>query len=352
MKMLTVKDLSVKLGKFELNGVNFEVGPGEYFVLLGVSGAGKSVLLQIIGGLIPGASGVVMLNGKDISREKVQRRGVGLVFQDAALFPHMNVFKNIAYPLRSLKLNDREIDRRVRELADMTNITKLLKRNPANLSGGEKQRVALARALALKPQCLLLDEPISSLDVQLRRELRSLLRKINANGQTIVHVTHDYEEAALLASRIGVIENGSVVQTGKAPEVFSRPKSEFVANFVGIRNFFRGELRDGKDSMKKFLFDGGEVSVLTGEPEGAGYITVRGEDLIISEKRWESSAANSFPGRVIALEPARVGTEVLVDIGVTLSALVSKESVSNLQLEPGSKVWVSFKASAVKFIPG
>jgi ABC-type Fe3+/spermidine/putrescine transport system ATPase subunit len=211
------------------------------------------------------------------------------------------------------------------------------------LSGGEQQRVALARALALKPDCLLLDEPISSLDVQLRGEMRSLLRKINQTGQTIVHVTHDYEEAALLAHKIGVIENGRVVQTGTADDVFHHPKSEFVANFVGIRNFFEGELKGNGDSLKRFSTAGQELLLLSDNPDGPGHVIIRGEDIILSEVEPDSTAVNKMPGTITNIEPARAGVEVFIESGIVFSALVSKESTEKFSLKPGKKVWMSFK---------
>ena len=350
MKMLKIADLAVKLGNFELTGVNFEVARGEYFVLLGMSGAGKSVLLEVIGGLIPVDRGEVILDGRDITREKIQRRGVGLVFQDAALFPHMNVFNNIAYPLKAPGYNGRDIKKRVTELAGITSVSHILKRVPRHLSGGEMQRVALARALALGPEVLLLDEPLSSLDVQLRTGMRSLLREINRRGQTIIHVTHDYEEAALLAQRIGVIENGTVVQTGTPAEVFQHPKSEFVARFVGIRNFFSGSLREGSGTLRHFVTGGLEFTLLSDEPPGDGFVVIRAEDITLSSARASSSAVNNFRGIITELVPARLGTEVMVDIGVTLGVLVSDESVAAMQLQAGKTVWLSFKASALRFI--
>lgn len=350
--MLKIENVNVDLGKFSLREVNFRVNSGEYFVLLGMSGAGKSVLLQVIGGLIRSESGSITLDGREISREKVQGRGVGLVFQDSALFPHMSVYNNIAYPLRSKGYGRAEIRGRVKRLAEVTNVAHLLGRFPANLSGGEKQRVALARAMALKPRCLLLDEPISSLDVQLRRDMRLLLRNINSQGQTIVHVTHDYEEAALLADRIGVIENGTVVQTGTPGEVFLHPASEFVANFAGIRNFFEGKLIGSGSSLKQFVVRDKKISVLTAEPAGKGYITLRAEDITLSGNRTDSSAANSFYGTVVSVDPAGLGVEVTVDAGIKLCALVSRESAAGMGISRGSAIWASFKATAVKYIPG
>jgi molybdate/tungstate transport system ATP-binding protein len=348
--MLKIKNLFVRLGRFELREVNLEVARGEYFVLLGLSGSGKSVLLQIIGGLIRAGRGEIFLNSREISREKIQNRKVGIVFQDSMLFPHMNVFENIAYPLKSKKFKQKEIEARVAELAELTSIGHLLGRLPGNLSGGESQRAALARTLATEPECLLLDEPLSSLDVQLRGEMRTLLRKINERGQTIVHVTHDYEEAALLAHRIGVIEGGRIVQTGDYQEVFRHPRSEFVARFVGIRNFFPGVLREAGESLRLFRTAGIDFTVLSDKAPGEGFIVIRAEDVIVSTEMLSSSAVNNFRGHITDLEPARIGVEVITDIGVKMGALLSRESVVSLGLEKEKLVWLSIKASAIRYI--
>jgi len=222
--MLSVENVCKSIGALTLNGISFEARVGSYIVLLGASGVGKSVLLETIAGLIQPDSGRILLEGKDITNERMQRRGVGLVFQDGALFPHRTVFGNIAYPLRWKKLPSRTIRQRVAELAEETGVTALLKRSCPTLSGGEIQRVSLARALAAEPRCLLLDEPLSSLDPKARAQMRGLLRKIHRRGKhAIVHVTHDYTEAVALATRVAVMEHGTIVQTGTVDETFRRP---------------------------------------------------------------------------------------------------------------------------------
>lgn len=234
--MLSVKNISLSLGDLAIRNVSFDVLPGQYFVLLGASGAGKSVLLEIIAGLVQPDSGQLFLDGMDITNEKIQKRKIAMVFQSSTLFPHMTVFDNIAYPLRCS--NTRHLlRRRIAELADDFAIEPLLNRKPITLSGGESQRVCLARAVASEPKCLLLDEPISSLDVSSRTQMCSLLRRIvTKNNLKIIHVTHDYSEAVSLGSHIAVLENGQIAQTGTVDEVFQKPKSEFIAQFVGIKN--------------------------------------------------------------------------------------------------------------------
>ncbi len=240
--ILEVEGLAKRLGEFTISDVSFTVYEGEYFVLLGASGTGKTVLLETLTGVIPADSGKVTLAGREITHEKMQHRKLGIVFQDQALFPHMSVERNIAYGPVSSGMKRSDIKILTRLLAGETGVGHLLDRSPSTLSGGEAQRAALARALAAGPDCLLLDEPLSSLDSGARIEMRSLLRKLNRGGMTMLHVTHDYEEAAALATKIGIMENGTVVQVDTPQRILSHPGSEFVARFVGIRNVYRGRL--------------------------------------------------------------------------------------------------------------
>jgi molybdate/tungstate transport system ATP-binding protein len=364
--MLSVENVCKSIGALTLNGISFEARVGSYLVLLGASGVGKSVLLETIAGLIQPDSGHILLDGKDITNERMQRRGVGLVFQDGALFPHRTVFGNIAYPLRWKKLPSRTIRQRVSELAEETGVTALLNRSCATLSGGEIQRVSLARALAAEPRCLLLDEPLSSLDPKARAQMRGLLRKIHRRGKhAIVHVTHDYTEAVALATRVAVMEHGTIVQTGTVDETFRRPKSEFVARFVGIKNFFKGELQgDNSELARSFRTDSLDFSVLAEGASGNGFVCIRSEDITISNgfisdqdtvgSRPHTSARNNFVGTILDIAPAAHGMEVIIDIGrgkpVELAALVTGESVESMALHCGKKVRAGFKASAVSYI--
>jgi len=350
--VLRLAGLSKDLGDFALRDASFEVAEGEYFVVLGASGVGKTVLLETIAGLIRPDAGRILLDGRDITGERIQRRRLALVYQDQALFPHMSVRANIAYGLRARGLGRARTRARVGELASQVGAEHLLDRQPRTLSGGEAQRVALARALATEPRCLLLDEPISALDAGARGQMRSLLRRLGRAGQTVLHVTHDYEEAVSLSRRVAVMEEGRIAQVGRPEEVFGHPKSEFVARFVGIRNCFGGELLAGdgpgaaRFSTKGLVFD-----VLTDAPSGPGHLVVRSEDVTLSNSRPHSSARNAFPGTIIDIAPVRLGVEVSVHIGTEISALLTAQSVKELGLACGRKVFASFKASAAKFIP-
>lgn len=353
--MLSVRNIAKRLGEFAIGGVSFDVEDGDYFVLLGASGVGKTVLLEMIAGLIAPDDGRLLWDGEDITNERIQKRRMGLVYQDQALFPHMTVYQNIAYGLRARRPGRASVRDTVRALAGDVGVGGMLHRFPGTLSGGEAQRAALARALATEPRCLLLDEPISSLDMRARSEVRALLRTLRRNGHTVVHVTHDYEEAVSLASRVAIMENGTIAQVGTPEEVFHHPRSEFVARFVGIRNFFEGRVEaasEGRNGLSRFVADGLAFVVLGGSGPGPGHLILRSEDITVSRTRTSTSAQNCFMGTVTDVVPARLGIEVIVDIGVELAALLTAQSVARLDLRRGQEAWVSFKATAARFIEG
>ncbi len=351
--MLRVEGLSKRLGDFSISGVSFDVAAGEYFILLGASGVGKTILLEAITGILPVDEGRILLEGRDVTHERIQKRPFGLVFQNQALFPHMSVRRNIEYGLRSKGVSRGDASERIGAVARDLEITELLGRKPGTLSGGEAQRVALARALVTEPACLLLDEPLTSLDMAARSGMRALLRKLNRKGMTMIHVTHDYEEAVSLGTRVGVMEGGTIAQVGSPEEIFHRPASEFVASFVGIRNFFAGSLVRHPDSNETFFeFAELRLVLVSDAPQGGGNVIIRSEDVVISTERPHSSARNVFEGTVVDIFPARLGVEVIVDIGAEIAALVTAESIAKLGLECGSKVYASVKAGAVRYIGG
>ena len=236
--MIEIRNICRSWGAFSLRNVSLVVHPGEYLVILGPCGSGKTLLLETMAGLHQPASGRIFINEQDVTRLPPEKRRVGLVYQQYALFPHLSVRANIGYGLRYLGIDRAERKRRIREMIDLFDIGYLAdRRTPRGLSGGESQKVALARALAVHPAVLLLDEPFSSLDQQVRRKLLDTLPEIiRARRVPVVHVTHDYTEAAALADTIAIMHDGRLVQTGPAREVFSRPATRFAAEFLGIEN--------------------------------------------------------------------------------------------------------------------
>jgi molybdopterin-binding protein len=351
--MLRLEKINKKTGNFSLVNIDFKIDKGDYFTLIGESGSGKSMLLEIITGILNPDIGSIFLNGKNILKTPPQKRNIGMVYQKPSLFPHMSVFENISYPLKIRKNSKVETKVKVQKLAEETEITHLLKRNINNLSGGEIQRVTVARTLATNPDILLLDEPLSFLDVQLKKGMSSLLRKLNQNGQTIIHVTHDYEEAIALANKIAIIEKGEIIQSGAPQEVFQNPKSPFVANFIGIKNFYKGHLIKSEDSSELKIFETCGTRIYlssTEEINSDGYIIIPSEAIIISDEKLNSSAVNNFSGIIKDIYQTKSGLEIVVNIGIDITSKITNYSSDRLQFAIGKKVWVSFKASSITFV--
>lgn len=350
--MLRAEGISKKFSQLELSNITFHVNKGDYFMLLGPSGAGKSVILEIIAGLVKHDRGQIFVDDIDVTNSSIGKRNVGLVFQDLAVFPNMSVALNIGYPLRRKGIKGREEQKKVLQIAKELSIDHLLKRNPASLSGGELQRVALARTLALEPKVLLLDEPLSAVDAQLRLGLKALLRSINREGQTIIHVTHDYDEAISLGNSVAVVNNGMIVQTGTPVEVFRNPSSEFVANFSGIKNFFQVTICEKTEhDLRCFSVSNIKLWLYTDDAIGDGFVSFSENSVTVSLEKPDNSAINTFKGVIVDIFQQKHGFEVWVDVGISIAALVTWESVERLDLNTGKEVWISVKANALRFIP-
>jgi molybdate transport system ATP-binding protein len=233
---LEIKNLTVKVGSFSLKNLNLSLPKGSYTVLLGPSGSGKSTLLETLVGFHPVREGKIYLEGKEITNLPPERRSIAIVYQDYLLFPHMNVFENIAYGLKKKYKNDlQKIKEEVFQIAEALKIDHLLDKKVNFLSGGEKQRVAIARAVVVKPRLLLLDEPFSALDVKTKEDLRNLIKEINKNYQlTVLHVSHDLDDAQSLAQKVVFLKDGRILEQGSFEDIFLRAKNSFVASFVGL----------------------------------------------------------------------------------------------------------------------
>jgi molybdate/tungstate transport system ATP-binding protein len=242
---ILIQDLHLVLPGFSLTAVNLSIEAGEFFILIGPTGAGKSLILESIVGAIGITSGSIFLDGRNITHLPPEKRRVGIVYQDQALFPHLSVRQNITYGLRYCR--DRNaLQKRLADLVEQLSLGNLLERSPVNLSGGEKQRVALARALVVQPSVLLLDEPLSALDPNFRDETRALIKQLHRDtGITALMVTHDFAEAHFLAQRVAVINEGRIEQNGTLDSIFYTPKTRFVADFVGMRNIFPAVFNNG-----------------------------------------------------------------------------------------------------------
>lgn len=350
--MLRLENINRRFGSFALSEINLDVSDGEYFVLLGRSGSGKTCLLELIAGLHAPDSGSVRIDGRDITKNRIQDRPVGLVFQDFAIFPNMSAFENIAYPLRSRGMRKDEISVKVNAIASDMDISTLLSRHPHNLSAGELQRVALARTLVLSPRLLLLDEPMSSVDAILKEDIKKVLRRLNRNGLSIIHVTHDYREAVSLAGRVGVIHGGRIVQEGTPASVFGRPASRFVARYAGIKNFFNVRfIKDGDEW--RAVGDGNLTFSVTGRTSaGDGLMIVRSENITVTSSEPPPGTDNCLRGVVREVLPSEYGMEITVDAGMLFVADISVAGFGKLSLKESEEVWISFPASAAVAIEG
>ena len=306
-----IEDIDKHFGSFHaLKGVNIEVQRGEFFSLLGPSGCGKTTLLRIIAGFEDPSAGAVYFDGKNILPLPPNKRRAHTVFQNYALFPHLSVFENVAFPLRIKKLGKKQIISKVDEYLALSQLTGQEDKKPAQLSGGQKQRVAIARALVNEPDVLLLDEPLSALDAKLRQHMLMELDMIHDKiGITFIYVTHDQQEALSVSDHIAVMNEGCVVQVGTPTDIYESPANPFVANFIGEANLFHGVITAVENNMVFVETDCLGVLKVTMEPSDRGgfrdflpgrqvTITVRPEKINISREKPEglsAAAFNSFP---------------------------------------------------------
>ena len=340
--------------------VNLHIERGEFFTFLGPSGCGKTTLLRMIAGFVSPDEGVVYLDKQAANTMPPWRRGVGMVFQNYALWPHMTVFENVAFGLRERKAPRQEIERRVAESLKQVELEGTEKRRPSQLSGGQQQRVALARTLVIQPRVLLLDEPLSNLDAKLRGEMRIELLKLQTDlGLTTIYVTHDQEEALAMSTRIAVMKNGKVVQEGKPREIYEQPANEFVAVFVGQANLFSGRVAQCSDGYADVDAGNGliiRVAALSSsgtppKPGEAVVLTIRPEAVEIRELGTLRSGSNQFEGEVVA--SAYRGSVVEYEILARGRAI--KVNVVNPKGKPafqrGERVSVQFAPEDLILVP-
>lgn len=348
--MLRLININRRLGDFALTDINLEVSDGQYYVLLGRSGSGKTQLLELIAGLEHPDTGRIILDDEDITSQRIQDRKVGIVFQDYAVFPHMTVFGNIAYPLRARKEDKKSTAEKVEKAASAMNIMHILERSTIKLSGGELQRVALARTLITSPRLLLLDEPLSSLDTSLKDDLKRLLRNLNKAGQTIIHVTHDYGDAISLAKRVGVIHNGKIIQEGSVDEVFKNPSNRFVARYAGIRNFFRVDI-SGENGLFVGVTEHNVRFKLNGVTPGNDcLLLIKSDSITLTNEIPADKELNAIKGRITEIIPSEFGMEVVVDARDLFYINILFPEMEKLKLVDGKDVWVSFPAKAIVVI--
>ncbi|KAB2342662.1 ABC transporter ATP-binding protein [Actinomadura rudentiformis] len=339
--------LVVRRGAFDLD-LELRAEPGEVVALLGPNGAGKSTALRALAGLVPLHDGHLRVDGTDLSRLPPERRGIGMVFQDYLLFPHLSALENVAFGPRSQGTRKREARRRAAEWLAHVGLADHADARPRALSGGQAQRVALARALAVRPRLLLLDEPLAALDAHTRLEIRAALRRHLAgfDGAAVL-VTHDPLDAMVLADRLVVLESGRLVQEGPPAEVARRPRTDYVARLVGL-NLYRGHAAAGT-----VLIDDGAIKLDTVDRlEGQVFLAFAPSSVALYRSRPDGSPRNLWQARVEAIE--RQGDRVRVRLeGPPLAAAadVTPGAVAELGLVEGSVIWAAVKATETHVYP-
>ncbi|UPK76562.1 ABC transporter ATP-binding protein [Nocardioidaceae bacterium SCSIO 66511] len=346
---LRIESLTKDFGTFTaVKSIDLVVPQGDFFALLGPSGCGKTTTLRMVAGLEVPTSGRILLGDREVTYEKPYRRPVNTVFQNYALFPHLDIFENVAFGLRRRKVKN--VRDRVQQLLELVELESQAKKKPSQLSGGQQQRVALARALINEPEVLLLDEPLGALDLKLRRAMQIELKRIQTEvGLTFVHVTHDQEEAMTMADTIAVMNGGVIEQMGPPSVLYDNPATTFVANFLGQSNLIAGQIV-GNDSASYVVEMAGTKASIPKErshtDSGSGWVGIRPEKVLISEVDGELDApGNRIPGGVISdVSFVGVSTQYLVEMPWGQELMVFEQNTGSRGLfQVGTPVDLSWR---------
>jgi len=348
--MIEIRNLRVNVGEFKIHIEGFKINRGDYLIIVGPTGAGKTILLETIAGFHVPQEGKILLNGKDITNLPPHKREVSMVYQDYMLFPNMSVEENIAYPLRVRKI---EWKKKVRNIAKKLGIEDILHRNPKTLSGGEMQRVALARAVITSPKLLLLDEPFSALDPGMRDNARRVVRDfIKELEIPTIHVTHDFSDAWVLGNKMGVMRNGKMVRFGVVEDVFADPQDDFVAKFLGASNIIKGIAGEMRNGLSPVEIDG--LIVYTVDEAQAGdevLLSIRPENIVLSYQKPTGSQRNVLPCRVVDINVEGHIVWISLKAGnIILKAMLTPNALESMGIEKNKKIYVSFKATATKIV--
>ena len=353
--LLSLKHISKNFGEGDvLSDISFDVQRGEFVTLLGASGCGKTTTLRIISGLETPDTGEVLLNGQDISALPPEKRPVNTVFQSYALFPHMNVEKNVAYGLKVRGEDKKVIAERVKEMLELVQMSEYARRMPAQLSGGQRQRIAIARALAPQPKLLLLDEPLGALDLQLRRQMQLELKRLQKKlGITFIYITHDQEEAINMSDRIAVMRGGRFEQIGTPEEIYDRPKTRYVAQFIGRSTILTGKVKSASGGSAVIENENG---VFTVGAEPANVAAGETCDVCVRTERMRASLApvDGFDLPATVREARYVGGSVLTHALMKDGTEVVCTGVERMADAPeaGAKVYLHWDPAQAAVIGG
>ena len=345
--MIKLENINLTLPNFSLDNICLDIQENDFFSLIGPTGSGKSLLLETITGLIPINGGKIFLEDKDITDLAVEKRNIALVYQDFALFPHPNVTQNILYGVSYHHIPQKTALERFDMLVNTLGLEKITKRNPLNLSGGEKQRIALARSLVLNPSVLLLDEPLSALDPIFHEEAKELLKKIHKELEmTIIMVSHNFPDVLYLANRGAIIKNGKIMQKGRVKDIFERPNSIFTANFVGMKNIFS----IAENNSKLFIKDKDRnIEIIADHSPKTNHtnIGIRPEDISFINHN-NNELENIFHGKIERISNSGIYLNISVISDNTKFDIIWPRSyIRNHELETGKNIEFGFHSDVV-----
>jgi spermidine/putrescine ABC transporter ATP-binding subunit len=351
---VALTDVTKRFGSLEaVSHVSLQVEEGEFFSVLGPSGCGKTTMLRMLAGFISPTAGVISIGGQNVTGQPPEKRDVGIVFQNYAIFPHMNVYDNIGFGLRMRKLNRPEIDRRVHEALEQVGLTGYERRYQREMSGGEQQRVALARVLVTQPRILLLDEPLSALDKKLRDEMKDWIRDLHAQLRiTTMYVTHDQGEALTLSDRMAVMRDGMVEQVGAPREVYEQPRTRFVTDFIGESNILPARVIDVDQQYARLQLDGYSIAAPRRDQVSPGQqlsLVIRPEHILMGADA-ERLDLNQMKGRVV--KQIYQGSLIRYELQIGEHSFVAEaqNTLERQDFPPGAEVSVAWHPASCSML--
>jgi len=345
--MLELENIFLYKKNFSLKNISLNINEKNYHIILGPTGAGKTLLLESIVGINKIKRGKIYYKGERIDKKQINKRDIGIVYQNLYLFNHLNVKKNILYSIKC-KNEKKNVEDKFNKIVSLLKIENIINRSVVNLSGGEKQRVALARTLMKDSDLILLDEPFSALDSitkwEIIRDVKKIFEKL---GKTVIQVTHDIEEALFLADTISVIKNGKIIQNGRLNDVYNFPKNEEVAKLIKKDNLFKMKWNPRKHHFEK---NGFEIYFDENYDYDTALVYIPPSSIVLSNEEVKTSARNVYNGKIRKIILQNYGAKILVDVGVALSVYLTKKSLKELNLKKGKKICLFFKTNTVELV--